>query len=102
MKTITGTAYAHKSPYHSLKNYDGLSGLMFSQRRDIEDGWTLVGEAFITVTLFDEAEQVKAQVASLKAQQTKIRAEAQAAITRLDERIADLLAITDQTEREVA
>ena len=57
------------------------------------EGYTLVGTAEAQVTLFPPAECISRQVASLRSEQTKLRAESEAAVTRIEKQINSLLAI---------
>jgi hypothetical protein len=58
-------------------------------------GWTYVGEATITVNLILTPDQlIASKIETLKAQQTKVRAEAQERVNHLEGMIQNLLAIT--------
>jgi hypothetical protein len=57
-------------------------------------GWTLVGEAEITLHIADEKTLVDNKVAALREELKNVRAEAQAKATRLESQINDLLALT--------
>lgn len=57
-------------------------------------GWTRIGTAHITLDLMSDEKMVESKVASMQAEITKIRATSENAITRLQEKIQSLLAIT--------
>lgn len=58
-------------------------------------GWTEIGEATITIKVtFNEEQMVANKVATLRAQVSKLRAEAEFEATRLEDQIQKLLAIT--------
>ena len=61
-------------------------------------GWTLVGEATITVEAVDTSVLIENKVEALRAEQKKARAEAAAADTRYEAQIQKLLAITYEPE----
>ena len=59
-------------------------------------GWTLVGEADITVHVVDEQELVANKVDALRAEKSKTLADAQMKATEIDSKIQKLLAITNE------
>ncbi len=98
MKTINGKAYAFAAP-HQSRDIESIrvQDLIYSDHKTFSD-WVLVGEATISVSLYSREEITSGLIASLRAQQQEIRAKAQASITALDDRINNLLAITNQLE----
>jgi hypothetical protein len=89
------------SEYSSLRGQD-LSkctpeqlakGLHHTSHFFSDMNYVLVGHADVTVTLLPRGEAINRQVVSLRKQQTKIRAEAQAAANRIEQQINSLLAI---------
>lgn len=90
----------HQGPEHLQGSpTQVLSNLVYHRTVDDDDtmwksmGYTLVGIANISVDLFDENELIEAKVASLHAQKTKVLADAQLAVTKLDGQIQSLLCI---------
>lgn len=61
-----------------------------------EEGYTKVGIATIELELFDDKTVLANAVEALRAEKSKVLAEAQAKATRLDEKIQNLLAITHE------
>jgi hypothetical protein len=104
MKTVTGTALAFLSPYHSLSPADledpeNVNKLTFTEKSDywIKEGYTQVGTAEITVELFDQNELVSNKIDALRNQAASIRAEATAKCTRIEGQIQELLCIENGT-----
>ena len=60
------------------------------------DGCTIVGTATTEVTLMGRDEVVLNKVEALRAEKARTQAEAQAAVTRLESQIQQLLAITHE------
>jgi hypothetical protein len=59
-----------------------------------DSGWTFVGEATIEVDLILKPEElIASKIETLKAQQTKVRAETQQRLNQLEDMIQNLLAI---------
>lgn len=98
MKTVTKKLKAWIPDHCSLSPADlakgEITGLYYSNNDLLSMGWTLAGEAEITVALIDERALVENKVASLREQARNIRAEATANVTRIEGQINDLLAIT--------
>lgn len=65
-------------------------------------GYVLIGEADVTVRLIDEQVMVEQKVESLRAEKTRVLAEAQARATGIDADIQKLLAIEYTPAEEVA
>lgn len=86
---------------HNIAEVKDASQFYFT-RPDLDmksSGWTEIGEATITVRLTVDQEQMVAnKVESLRAQVSKIRAEAEFEAGRLEDQIQKLLAITYQPE----
>lgn len=61
-----------------------------------DEGYTKVGTATIELEIFDDKTVLANAVEALKAEKSKVLAEAQAKATRLDEKIQNLLAITHE------
>ena len=78
---------------HTLP-HDKLESLHFNRHDWTNDpDYTLVGHAEVQVTLLPRAECVGRQVATLRAQQQKLRAESEAQVTRIEQQINSLLCI---------
>ena len=107
MSDITGTLKAWLPQYSSLgpenlKTDKAINHLMFSNSDMRDAGWTYVGESTITVTLVLTHEQlIVSKIETLKAQQTKLRAEAQERVNQLEDMIQNLLAISYTPEAKV-
>ena len=87
---------AHKASELHAIDHDALlraTHIATSYELREADGYTLVGTAEAQVTLFPPAECISRQVASLRSEQTKLRAESEAAVTRIEKQINSLLAI---------
>ena len=104
MTTITGSAKAlvskhtafdpahpEKTPAHMFSMVDPRNDLEWFSR----EGYIEVGTAQITVELFSRDQTITNVVASLRAVQQKVRAEAEAEATRLETQIQQFLAITN-------
>jgi hypothetical protein len=100
MKQITGTVktwlpeWSSLSP-EQLQTPEAISEFVFS-RSDMRDaGWTYIGEATITVdVVLRPDELIASKIETLKAQQNKVRAEAQERVNQLEAMVQNLLAIT--------
>lgn len=62
-------------------------------------GWTFIGTADVTLHLVDDKQIIENKVESLRAEQTKVRANATARATDIERQIQQLLAI-DYTPEE--
>jgi len=104
-RKITGTLYVSLSEYSDpdqLKNPDeamALKALTFTSY-DItsSSGYCKAGTATVTVELDDEKELVENKAASLRAEITKVRADAENAITNLTVKLNSLLALTNEAK----
>jgi hypothetical protein len=61
--------------------------------KNIPDGYTLIGDAHISIILHDIKEINKNKIASLEIQKTQVMARAGAEVTRIEKQIQSLLAI---------
>jgi hypothetical protein len=101
-RVIEGTTSAWLTEYSrigpkELRENDGdnlVNRMSFSAHDMTSGGWVRVGRARIEVTLDSSDEIVTGQVAALRAQQTQVRAEAEAKATEIERRIQTLLAIS--------
>lgn len=64
-----------------------------------KDGYVMVGHAEITVELIDRKTMTAGAVQSLRAEKSRVLAEAQREATRIEERIQSLLAIEYEAPR---
>ena len=100
MNNVTATMKAWLPEYSSLKPEDlhtekAVDSMVFSTCDMRDSGWTYVGDATIKVNLVLTPDQlIASKIETLKAQQTKIRAEAQEQVNRLESMIQNLLAIS--------
>jgi hypothetical protein len=98
MKTIKATTKAwlpsHASPEDLLGNsVHAVSAMTYSDYEMQRHGWTLVGDAEITVSLVDEDQIILNKVDSLRAEKDKIIADAQVKANAIEGQIQNLLAI---------
>lgn len=61
-------------------------------------GWTQIGEADITLRLVSDDAMVANKVSALREEIKSVRAEAEATVTRLEGRVQQLLAITNEVK----
>lgn len=100
MGNITGSLKAWLPEYSSLRpdqlhTPEAIDAMVFSRCDMRGSGWTFVGEASITVDLILKPEElIASKIETLKAQQTKVRAEAQTELNRLEDMVQNLLAIS--------
>ncbi len=100
MNNVTATMKAWLPEYSSLKPEDlhtekAVDSMVFSTCDMRDSGWTYVGDATIKVNLVLTPDQlIASKIETLKAQQTKVRAEAQEQVNRLESMIQNLLAIS--------
>lgn len=99
--TITGqvdawiTEYSRLTPEDLANGGDQVvDGLSFSQPDMTSAGWTRVGRATVTVELMGTSDIVNSAVASLRARQQKIRADAEASAMQIERQIQTMLAIS--------
>ena len=100
MNNVTATMKAWLPEYSSLKPEDlhtekAVNEMVFSTVDMKGSGWTHVGNASITVDLILTPDQlIASKIETLKAQQNKVRAEAQERVNQLEAMVQNLLAIT--------
>lgn len=100
MNNVTGTLKAWLPEYSSLSPQDlhtekAIDSMVFSTCDMRDSGWTYVGDATIKVELVLTPDQlIASKIETLKAQQTKVRAEAQERVNQLEDMIQNLLAIS--------
>lgn len=98
-RTITTTIGAWLTPYSApmdllrADSKDVIANLAWSANEMGSSGWARVGTAEVTLQLDDEKQILERQVESLRAEQTKTRADAQARVTELERQIQLLLAL---------
>ena len=99
MSNITGKMKAWLPEYSSLRpdqlnTPEAIDSMVFSRCDMRDSGWTFVGEATIEVDLILKPEElIASKIETLKAQQTKVRAETQQRLNQLEDMIQNLLAI---------
>jgi hypothetical protein len=98
MKSIKATTKAwlpsHASPEDLLgDSVHAISTMAYSDSDMQRAGWTLVGEAEITVILVDEDQIILNKVDSLRAEKNRIIADAQVKVNDIEGKIQSLLAI---------
>lgn len=100
--TITGTIKAQLASCYGPQDLRGvdpqtiISRLSFAEGDMSKYGYSVVGTAEVTVTLFDEDTMVGAKVEALRAEATRVQAEATAKVTQIEHQIQRLLAITNE------
>lgn len=102
-RTITGEVGVYLPSYSSVTPEDLVSAddamlikrIQFSAL-DMTPEWARIGTATVTVTLATTESIVQGQVATLKAQQRKVKGDAEAEVTKLERQIQSLLAITHE------
>ena len=104
MNHVTGTLKAWLPDHSSLSpdqiaTPEALESLVFTKHCMRSAGWTYEGDATITVDLILSTQQlVASRIETLKAQQVKIRGEAQERVNELEKMVQNLLAITYVSE----
>ena len=104
MNNVTATLKAWLPEYSCLKPEDlhtekAIDSMVFSTCDMKDSGWTYVGNATISVDLILTHDQlIASKIETLKAQQTKVRAEAYERVSQLESMIQNLLAITYVSE----
>lgn len=102
MTIVTGktnawiTTYSHLTPQHFANpEPEMVNHLAFAEPGNdmTSAGWTLVGEATITVNFINADELIGNKVAALRAEAANIRAEATAKCTRIEDQINQLLCL---------
>jgi tRNA 2-selenouridine synthase SelU len=100
MNNVTATLKAWLPEYSSLKPEElhtekAVNEMVFSLCDMRGSGWTYVGDATINVDLVLTPDQlIASKIETLKAQQTKVRAEAYDRVNQLEAMIQNLLAIS--------
>ena len=101
-RIITGTIKVQCSQYTSIETLRAGSAIALFDALHVsnadmsEYGYSHVGTAKVTITLNDPDTIVGDKVKSLQAEATKVQADAQAAVTRIQRQINELLAITNE------
>lgn len=97
---VTQTVSAWLTPSSSISPQDITDpnkirlGALFYTSVDMTDcGYTLIGKARITLALPDRERLIDSKVASMRAEVKKIRAEAEAKASHIENQISNLLAI---------
>jgi hypothetical protein len=104
MNNINGTLKAWLPDHSSLSpdqiaTPEALESLVFTKHCMRSAGWTYVGDATIKVDVILSPEQlIASKIETLKAQQHKIRGEAQERVNELERMVQNLLAITYVSE----
>jgi hypothetical protein len=102
-RTVTAKTIAwltsYRNPAEIMADDDDavMEVLAFSRNESMGEGenaWVRVGAAEITVVLVEEQELVSNKVESLRAEKKHVLAQAQAAATRIESSIQELLAIS--------
>jgi hypothetical protein len=104
MKTVTTKTKAWVTPYSGLSPDDlahgRIGGLTYHDcTSGVPDGWTLAGEAEITVHLVDTKTLIANKVEALRQEAKAVRAEATAKCTRIEGQIQNLLALSFDGEQ---
>lgn len=100
MKQVTNTVKAWLPEYSSLtpdqlQKPEAVDQFIYSAHDMRSAGWTYVGEATITVdVVLSSNELINSKIETLREQQKKARAEAEAQVNRLEGMIQNLLAIS--------
>lgn len=100
MTNITGKLKAWLPEYSSLRpdqinTPEAIEQMVFTKHDMRDSGWTYVGEAIIAIDVILSPEQlIASKIETLKAQQNKIRAEAQERVNQLEAMVQNLLAIS--------
>lgn len=100
MTTITGKTKVWLSQYSSLTPQQlgtgdvGVGHLFYADCDMTESGYTHIGEAEVSVQVFDTKTILANKVEALKEEAKTIRAEAHQRCVRIEEQIQNLLAIT--------
>jgi hypothetical protein len=100
MTNVTGKLKAWLPDYSQLTPDElhtegAINSMVFSSCDMRDSGWTYVGDATITVDVILRPEElIASKIETLKAQQTKVRAEAQERVNQIEGMIQNLLAIS--------
>lgn len=82
----------------SLQSDDVINKLNYANNDMSKYGWTYVGNATISVDLFNTEKIILEKVGALKNEIAKEKATSQLRLNALQEKIDNLLAITDKSE----
>lgn len=100
MTTVTATTKAwlnscsDVTPQQLANPKPAVIDQIFYANHDMKSvGWTLIGEANITITFINQDELIGNKVAALRAEAVNIRAEATAKCTRIEDQINQLLCL---------
>jgi hypothetical protein len=91
------TQYSSTSPENLLAG--DLRGLSYYESDMTSAGWTLVGDAEVTVTLIDKRTMIDNKIAALREEAKTVRAEATAKVTKIEGQIQNLLALSFDGEQ---
>ena len=101
MNTITGKVNAYMTKYSGIRPEDFknptaalISRLQYTTPNNLPDGWTLVGEATVTLEFIDQDAIIGNKVESLRAELQQHRADSHVTQKHLEDQIAKLLAIS--------
>lgn len=99
MNTITGKVDVYLSPYSDLlideiNEQTPLSKMHLTSFAP--EGYTLIGEATVSVTVFPRDVVVTNKVTALRAELQTVRAKAQLKANEIEQQIQNLLAITNE------
>lgn len=103
-RTITGTIKVQISKYTTLEQLQSDDDAAVFDRLNLTDcdmteyGHSVVGSATVTVTLNDPTTIISDKVESLRAEAKKVKADAHAAVIRIERNINELLAITNEVK----
>lgn len=100
-RTITGTIKVQIGKYTSLDDLKAddaklFGALVFMETDMGEHGYSVVGEAAVTVTLNSIDKVCADKVDALRAEVKRVQADAQRTVTGLTRKISELLAITNE------
>lgn len=98
-KTITGNVTVWFSSFYGPEDITddaeaSIGKLQFSNHDMSDSGWSRAGTAQVTVTMLSNEEIVDAKIEGLRSEKTQLMASHQMAMTRIDSKIQQLLAIT--------
>lgn len=107
MKTITHKTKVWALPggmYDTTKELNSKNAefFIYSNCAESMSNYMQVGEAEITIRVFDDAEVMANQITALQSQIKTVRADSEAQVNRLQGRINDLLALTYEPAGEQA
>jgi hypothetical protein len=103
MRKINGTTKAWLGKYTSLSVANNpsddmiINEISFSKADMSMNGWTLIGEATVSLNMISNEEIINSKIATLKAEKQKIQADAFVQANELEEEISKLLYISDKS-----